>query len=149
MTLCPITIRQAHAVVGMHHRHNAPTAGGRFALGAKLDGKLVAVAIVGRTTARLLHDDLTAEISRLCALPDAPPHACSFLYGACRRVWQAMGGRRIVTYTLQSESGASLRAAGFVKAATFHGAQWGRAKRPRSEMAVCGQSKFRWEAVSA
>lgn len=114
----PITIKQANAFVAAHHRHNKPTQGGRFALAAEHDGKIIGVCIVGRTTARLLHDDTTAEVTRLCVAPDAPANACSFLYGAAKRAWQAMGGKRIVTYTLDKESGASLRGAGWVETAT-------------------------------
>lgn len=50
-------------------------------------------------------------------MTDGTPNACSMLYGACRRAWRAIGGRRIVTYILASESGSSLRAAGWVPVA--------------------------------
>ena len=40
-------------------------------------------------------------------------NACSKLYGACCRIGFDMGYERIVTYTLATESGASLRAAGY------------------------------------
>lgn len=113
MTVVPMTIKAANATVAKWHRHNKPTQGGRFAIGAMNRDKLVAVAIVGRTTARMLHDDTTAEVTRLCAIDGAPDNSCSFLYGACRRIWQMMGGKRLVTYTLKTESGASLRGAGW------------------------------------
>lgn len=104
----PITIKEANAFVLAHHRHNKPVAGMRFALAAYVETETVGVCIVGRTTARLLHGDDVAEVTRLCASPTAPRNTCSYLYGAARRVWQSMGGRRLITYTLTEESGASL-----------------------------------------
>jgi hypothetical protein len=37
---------------------------------------------------------------------------CSFRYSLCARIAQLMGYERIITYTLASETGASLRAVG-------------------------------------
>lgn len=148
MKVVPITIKAANAFVLAHHRHNKPTQGGRFAIGAIDGDRMVGVAIVGRTLARMLHDDLTAEVTRLAVCDGAPDNACSFLYGACRRIWATMGGQRLVTYTLTTESGASLRGAGWKKAGeTATGQQWGRKDRPREDQAIVGQQKFRWEAV--
>jgi hypothetical protein len=143
----PTTLKEANAIIAQWHRHNKPTQGGRFALKA-LDGdKLVAVAIVGRTTARMLHEDTTAEVTRLCAIDDAPNNACSFLYGACRRVWMTMGGKRLLTYTLKSESGASLRGAGWIpESEVAAGSQWGRPSRGREDQEVVAQAKIRWGA---
>lgn len=149
MKLVPLTFRQANAVVAQHHRHNKPVRGGRFCLGAEHEGKLIGVAIVGRTVARMLHSDLTAEVTRLCVVPGAPKNTCSFLYAGSRRVWQAMGGERLVTYTLDAESGASLRAAGWTVAAKIDGEQWGRKSRPRENQSVCDEPKLRWEAPAA
>lgn len=58
-------------------------------------------------------DGVTAEVLRVCVAEDAPKGACSQLYGACWRAWKAMGGKRLVTYTLETEDGASLRGAGW------------------------------------
>ena len=149
MKLVPLTFRQASAIVVQYHRHNKPVTGGRFCLGAEHNGLLVGVAIVGRTIARLLHTDLTAEVTRLCVVPSAPKNTCSFLYAGARRVWQTMGGERLVTYTLDAESGASLRAAGWTITARIDGEQWGRKNRPRKNQAVCSESKLRWEAPVA
>lgn len=147
MKVVPITIKAANAFVLAHHRHNRPTQGGRFAIGAVDGERLVGVAIVGRTLARMLHDDTTAEVTRLAVMDGAPDNACSFLYGACRRIWMAMGGQRLVTYTLTMESGASLRGAGWVpKSETAEGQQWGRKSRPRGEQDVVAAKKIRWEA---
>jgi len=148
MNVRPITLKQANAVIALFHRHNRPVVGARWAIGAEVNGAVVGVCIVGRTTARMLHSDTTAEVTRLCTCPDAPKNTCSFLYAAARRIWFAMGGKRLLTYTLQSESGASLRGAGWKIAAEVEGAQWGRPSRARGEQTVCSQDKFRWETVA-
>lgn len=81
-------------------------------MGASRDGEVIGVAIVGRPVARLLAcDPFTAEVTRLCT--DGTRNACSMLYSATWRASRALGYHRLVTYTLQEEGGASLRAAGW------------------------------------
>lgn len=147
MQVRPITIRAANAFVHSHHRHNKPTQGGRFAIAAIDANRVIGVAIVGRTIARRLHDDCTAEVTRLCTVADAPKNTCSFLYGACRRIWQSMGGTRLITYTLKVESGASLRAAGYTPTVETGGKQWSVPSRRRKSQPVFEQLKIRWEAL--
>ena len=90
-----------------------------------------------------------AEVLRCCVRDGAPKGACSFLYACCWRAWRAMGGTRLVTYTLQSESGASLRGAGWKVVAELEPSdpkRW--QNRPGREwQPVVGQAKFRWEAA--
>ena len=94
------------------HRHHKPEVGHRFSIGCETeDGRLVGAAIVGRPKARAIEQYRTAEVTRL--VTDGTPNACSLLYGACWRTWKAMGGQRMITYTLVSEPGTSLRAAGW------------------------------------
>ena len=147
MKVSPITIKAANKIVGDHHRHNKSTNGGRFALAAEHDGEVVGAVIIGRPIARLLDNDGVAEVTRLVVTPSAPKNTCSFLYSAARRVWQAMGGKKILTYTLQTESGDSLRGAGWKKhlATKPHG--WNNNKRNRKEQDIYYQRKFRWEAA--
>ncbi len=63
-----------------------------------------------------------------------------------------MGGRKILTYTLTEESGASLRGAGWVLAATVKGHDtrtWGKRDHlMRREQAIHGMAKRRWEAIN-
>jgi hypothetical protein len=144
----PINREEARAFIASHHRHNKPITGYRFAVGASFRGNLVGVATCGTPNARLLTDGVTAEVTRCCVLPDAPRGACSFLYAACWRAWRAMGGRKLVTYTLQTESGASLRGAGARIVAELaprsDAQQW--TNRPGREFQpIVGQAKFRWE----
>lgn len=145
MTLVPVTLHEANIFVAAHHRHNRPVRGCRFCLGALEDGELVGVAIVGRPVARMIDQRLTAEILRTCVRPGAPRNANSFLYAACRRAWQAMGGRWMHTYTLESESGASLRGAGFTEANRRTRSGWDTPSRPRRPGTVDGVGKVRWE----
>lgn len=142
MTIIPLTLRQANDFVAKFHRHNKPVCGYKFAIGAMQDDILCGVAIVGRPIARLLDNGLTAEITRVCT--DGTKNANSFLYGACRKVCHTMGYKRIITYTLKTESGASLRAVGTVKTEIRSG-DWHRTNRPRKTQAVSLQDKIRWE----
>lgn len=147
MTLCPITISEANDFVASYHRHNNPTVGGRFAIGLSESGELVGVAIVGRPIARQIEHHYTAEVLRTCTNSKAPKGAVSKLYAACWRAWHAMGGTRLITYTLKTESGASLRGAGWKTIAEVAAAPngWGRESRPREWQPVIGQQKLRWE----
>lgn len=151
LTAVPMTRAEANEFVGSFHRHNKPPLGGLFQVGASDGGRLVGVAIVGRPVARKLQDGATAEVLRCCVLDDAPKGTCSFLYGACWRAAKALGWRKLITYTLQSESGASLRGAGWRTVAELAGndpAMW-RTRAGREWQPVVGQQKLRWEIADA
>ena len=111
LALCPITITEAKAFVAEHHRHHKAPQGGLFAVACQADGAIVGVAVVGRPSARLSADGYTAEVTRLCTT--GQPNACSVLYSAAWRAARALGYRRLITYTLPEEGGASLRASGW------------------------------------
>jgi hypothetical protein len=113
LVLRPISWRAACAFVKQHHRHNKPPRGQKFAIAVHADDALVGVVQVGRPIARALDDGLTAEITRSCT--DGTANANSMLYGAAVRACKAMGYLRVITYTQADETGASLRAAGFVR----------------------------------
>jgi hypothetical protein len=145
----PVRLSEAITFVGAFHRHSRPPRGGLFAVGASDGDGLKGVAIVSRPVARMLQDGFTAEVIRCCAQPDAPLGTCSFLYAACWRATRAMGYRRLVTYTLASEGGASLRGAGWTMVAELpprgpHRA-WKGPDRARSWHPTYGQLKLRWE----
>ncbi len=146
LTIIPIPLREANQFILSFHRHSKPVTGARFCIGASFQDKLVGVAIVGRPVARRLDDGFTAEITRVCTNLDAPKNTNSFLYGRCWRIWQQMGGTKIVTYTLQTESGSSLKGAGYmqVKGGWTSGKGWD--TRPgRNWQPTTGQLKFKWE----
>lgn len=109
----PITFRAAAAFVAALHRHNKPPRGHKFSIGLENGGALVGIAMCGRPISRHEDDGRTIEVNRTCT--DGTANANSMLYGAAWRAARAMGYRRIITYTQAGESGASLRAAGFVK----------------------------------
>lgn len=144
MNVVPMTLRAAREYVTNNHRHHRAPQGGLFAVGAELDGRVIGVAIVGKPVARMLNDGKTVEITRLCT--DGSRNACSFLYRACVRIANAMGYRRVLTYTLPEEGGASLRGAGFNLAAKTGGGSWSRPSRPRTDKHPVSE-KLRWEAA--
>ena len=113
MEVRPVTFRQACAFVAELHRHNKPPRGHKFSIGLFDGERMVGVAMAGRPVARHYDDGLTLEVNRTCT--DGTRNANSMLYGAVWRAAKAMGYRRCVTYTQADESGASLRAAGFIK----------------------------------
>ena len=83
---------------------------------------MVGCAVSGRPVSRHLDDGLTCEVNRLCT--DGTRNACSMLYGAVCRVAKAMGYKRVITYILQSEDGASLKASNFVCEGIAGGTHW-------------------------
>ena len=113
MEIRPVTFRQACAFVEALHRHNKPPRGHKFSIGLWQGDVMVGVGMAGRPVARHFDDGLTLEVNRTCT--DGTPNANSMIYGALWRAGKAMGYRRMITYTQADESGASLRAAGFVR----------------------------------
>jgi hypothetical protein len=58
-----------------------------------------------------------------------------------------MGGEKILTYTLQKESGDSLRGAGWGLAANCRPYGWDMPNRKRKSQKVYSDPKYRWEAL--
>lgn len=150
----PLSLREANDFVAQFHRHNGRTVrdGGKFAIGASDSQRLVGVAIVGNPISATYMDGFTAEVLRLCVVDDAPKNTCSFLYARCWRAWAAMGGLRMITYTLESESGASLRGAGWRCVGLNPGHNdWAAKSRMdgkfREWQPIYGQAKLRWEVT--
>jgi len=67
------------------------------------------------------------------------------LYGAARRATFALGYRRLITYILSSETGTSLKAAGWKVLGVAGGGKWHRKERPRVDIHPIEQ-KTLWEA---
>jgi hypothetical protein len=142
LQIVPVRLREANSIVRQWHRHHKPAAGCLFCVGVALDGEVVGVAIVGRPVSRHLDDGWTAEVVRVAT--DGTKNACSALYGAAWRAARALGYARIITYTLPSEGGASLRGAGWkVLAERAGGGAWSRRSRPRLDEHP-QQTKIRW-----
>lgn len=144
LSLRPITISAAKEFVRKTHRHHRPPTGGLFAVAVQQDDAIVGVAIIGRPVARMLQDGYTAEVVRL-SVDEGYRNACSMLYGAAWRACRALGYRRLVTYTLASESGGSLRASGWKEIGKAGGGTWSRPSRARQDDHPLEQ-KIRWEA---
>lgn len=108
----PVTLKEANCFVKEYHRHNLPTVGCKFAISCYNNEKVCGVAICGRPTARKADNGRTLEIYRNCT--DGTKNACSKLYGACVRIAKEMGYAKVITYILESENGASVRASNFV-----------------------------------
>ena len=150
LLITPIGLDEANAFVEMHHRHHRPVPGCKFSLAVSdAAGAVRGVAIVGRPVARGADDSWTLEVNRVCT--DGARNACSMLYGAAWRAAKALGYRRLITYTLPEEGGASLRAAGWhlIGERGRTGARnWNTPSRPRIDTAelLRGQ-KLLWEAA--
>ena len=145
LQVVPCTRAEAKAFVAQHHRHHKPSLGDVFSLAVADDqGVIRGVAMVGRPVARLLCDQWTLEVTRVAT--DGCENACSALYGAAWRAARALGWRRLITYTLASEPGTSLRAAGWRVIGEAGGGSWHRDNRPRVDQHPT-QMKIRWEAA--
>lgn len=141
--IIPLDLSEANELVSRWHRHHKPTIGHKFSIGvATEDGEIHGAAIVGRPVARRLDNGWTAEVLR--CVTDGTKNACSALYGGCRRVAFAMGYRRLLTYTLKDETGASLVAAGWKEIGSSPGRGWNVPSRPRVQKNT-GQKRI-WEA---
>ena len=154
MEIRPINLKDANNFVNLYHRHNKSTTGHKFSISCYDGDRLCGVAICGRPVARRLDDGATLEILRCCT--DGTYNACSMLYGACSRIARDMGYKRVVTYTLISEPGTSLKASGFVNCGEAGGLSWDVPSRPREvfqdslfglERKYPNEKKIRWEKV--
>lgn len=143
LRIVPVSLAEANAFVGSHHRHHSPVVGHKFSIGAS-NGELRGVAIVGRPVSRNRDDGFTLEVTRLCT--DGTKNACSMLYAAAWRAARAMGYERLGTYILASEDGTSLRAAGWRFVYATKGGSWARDGRAREDKHPL-EGKSLWEAV--
>lgn len=135
MEIFPVHFAQANNLVEHWHRHHGRVVGYKFAVGVReyLDENKIeairGVAICGRPVARNSDDGETLEVVRLAT--DGTKNACSMLYGACARIAKEMGYRRILTFTLESEPGISLKASGWKFSGITPGKSWSVPSRER------------------
>lgn len=142
MELVPLERKDCAEFVNRLHRHHDPVMRDRFRIGAKQGGVLVGVVQVGNPAARALCDGKTLEVVRLCT--DGTKNACSFLYSAAARVAKNLGYSKIITYILDTESGDSLRAAGWEWEANIKGHGWDTPSRRRTTTApTCDKQRWR------
>lgn len=137
----PLELKQANEYVDRLHRHHNSVHRDKFRVGAIKGGKLVGVVQVGRPVSRMLDDGQTLEVVRLCT--DGTKDVCSFLYSKAARIAKELGYTRIITYILESESGTSLKAAGWKLDGTTNGGSWDRPSRRRNTSApTCAKKRY-------
>lgn len=128
----PITLRDAQTFISQHHRHSDPPQGWLCGVSVWNNETIVAVGVLGRPVAQQLQDGQTAEITRVATIE--ANNVATMIYGALCRVAEGLGYTRVISYTLASETGATLRAAGFTYAATVDArASWSRPNRERPD----------------
>ncbi len=140
MEIRPITFKIACDFINKYHRHHKATVGCKFCIGLYDNNKLIGCAVCGRPVSRYYDNGLTCEINRLCT--DGTYNACSMLYGACCRVAREMGYKKIITYILDSENGASLKASNFICEGQAGGTHW-TGKRNKGQD-IPSEMKQRW-----
>ncbi len=153
LELVPIDLATAKRFVREHHRHNPKIFGWKVGVGIA-NAELRGVAVLSRPISKEVQrqEPRTAEIIRTCTLGDK--NANSRLYGAMARAAAALGYTAVITYTRPDESGASLKAAGFVRDEGEYGSREGQAWHPRQTSLVEDDRdnsgpKYRWRRVLA
>lgn len=147
LRIVPITISDANTLVKRWHRHHKPAQGALFAIAVASESseEPCGAILIGRPVARHLDDGWTAEVTR--CVTDGTKNACSALYGAAWRAARACGYAKLITYTLTTESGTSLHAAGWKLVGEAGGGSWNRESRPRIDKAPT-QRKLKWEVAT-
>ena len=147
----PVVWADAKAFVKLHHRHCPAPVGWRFGIGLRngpAPENLIGVVTVGRPVARGYDGATVPEVNRMCIRDDAAAsglawNACSMGYGWASREAKRRGFKKIVTYTLESEDGTSLKAAGWIAEARTKGGSRSCASRPRTDK-TSTEPKVRW-----
>ena len=141
LKVAPITFRDASDFINAHHRHHAASQGCKFCVSLRdRSGEVQGVAVCGRPVSRKLDDGYTLEINRVCTL--GQQNACSMLYGACCRIAKDMGYSKVITYTLETEPGTSLRVSNFHNDGRAGGTHW-TGERNRGQK-IPAEMKIRW-----
>lgn len=143
----PVEFAVAKAFVAEHHEHNDAPIGWRYGAAIWNANTLLGVAMVGRPVARAIPAEKVVEVNRLCLRWDLPAelrwNASSMLYGWAAREAEKRGYEKIITYTLESEPGTALKAAGWIPEAKTKGGKWNTPSRKR-RVAAPTCKKIRW-----
>lgn len=155
LTECAVTLAQAKEFVKDWHRHHKPPIGWKWGHGLESwtgphetgAHELIAVVMVGRPVARAINHRQVVEVNRLCVHPGLDRslvwNAASQLYGRAAREAKHRGFKKIITYTLETESGVSLEAAGWKPEARTKGGSWNTPSRSRQDKGPTCR-KIRW-----
>lgn len=134
--------------VDRHHSHHDAPQGWKFGVEVRNGRLRVGVATVGRPVSRKLAEAEPGalEVTRVCVWGDSRlrRNAASKLYGLCAREARKLGATKLITYTLEEEEAASVRAANFRPVAKTRGGAWNRPSRSRADKGPAGR-KVRWE----
>jgi len=146
MKLKPISFKKACDFVNTIHRHHKAPQGHKFSISVVNEhDEIIGVVMVGRPLSRYLDNGFTSEVTRMAS--DGTPNVCSMLYSAAWRASKAMGYTKIITYILETETGISLRASGWIKEADLKAqTQWGQSRKAKNRIIspVQGVNKQRW-----
>jgi len=139
---------EVFADIDEFHSHHSRPQGWKFGVAVYNGRKKVGVAVVGRPVSRVLatKEPDTLEVTRVCVFGNSRlrRNAASKLYGICAAEAKKLGATKLITYTLESEEAASLRASNWAVAAKSGGGSWNRPGRGREDKApTC--AKLRWE----
>lgn len=155
LELCAVDQSVAKAFVRRHHEHRAegrddhtPPVGWKFGRGVRNGRELVGVLMAGRPVARMIDHKKTFEVNRMCMRRDIPRALCwnaiSMLSGYAFKKGRQLGFSTAITYTLASEDGASLRAAGWEVDGVSRGGSWNTKTRARIDKGPT-EPKVRWK----
>lgn len=147
LRVVPVSRRDAMAFIARHHHHVGSLPGDRFRAAIWNGPTMLGVVVIGNPTARAYNHKGIVEVRRLCLNLGISEllrwKACSALY-----VWAAeesarRGWRKIITYTLASESGMSLRYARWTREGQTGGGSRSWANRAGRQDAP-REPKVRW-----
>lgn len=123
--------------------------GNRWCIAATVDGEFIGAVLVGRPVARMTEQYQTADAIR--CVTNGYKNGCSKLYGSAARIAREMGYHEIQTFILKSESGVSLKAAGWTRdeyedgtPKEFGGGSWNRPSRGGRREDQPQEMKHRW-----
>ena len=144
LSLRPISLVDANAFVSRLHRHHGRFPRWKFGVAVEDEERVLRGVVIVTLPLNQNHmDGWTLEVARCCT--DGAKNAPSMLYGAAWRAAKEMGYRRMLTYTLNTEPGTSLRAAGWRETGTTDGKRPWNNRRGRSLGGGAGVAKIRWE----
>ena len=110
----------------------------------KLPGKSVQMCVTSPPYYKLRDYGISGQLGMEPTLDEYIANQVEMLYGAAWRAARALGYRSCITYTLEAESGTSLKAAGWRLIGKAGGGSWSRKHRPRVDTHPM-QAKLRWE----
>ncbi|WP_218964525.1 XF1762 family protein [Lysinibacillus sphaericus] len=138
----PVTLKEAQQFVDQYHRHHKQPQGHKFSIGLQINNKLIGVVIAGRPVSRHLDNKQTLEVTRCCVI-EGFKNAVSKLYSSVCKAAKAFGYKKVITYTLATETGSSMKAVGFMLDVISDGGSWNSKSRPRIDKHPT-TPKFRW-----